>query len=444
MAIRRRCNGGTCKSSRRCLEHLWFDLMYRGSRFRMPVNEFAVPRMEPGKQRPVESLEEARDWERLFIGEIKAGRDPRRPRTQRKSSDAAPTDVAGFLDAYVERCVKPAALKSVRSICSRISVLKENLGDLPLDSLEEPDDINRFKTDSDYAEDVELATMHRSLETLRAAMNWGMAQTPPLFKKSPFHRFGVRLNKKAETMRDRRLLGEEEKLLLDTALQKMNVRRAPVRRPTAARPDHWGARALLPAGRDAADSEQAGELGHLPDRHSGRDGEGQREPPRSVQPEGATGRHPRNGDRLLEPEAYVFGTETGACQPNIQTAWETLRLLAHGIEPKPGREGAEWNREQLQRIDLRWHDLQARGRQPPAGRRRRHPDHSADARTREHSADAAVPERDRRGAQKGTGGELEKQRPTASTRLGSVRCSTAAKKHDRPARLSHICHTGRL
>ena len=34
-----------------------------------------------GKQRPIQSLEEARDWERLFIGEIKAGRDPRRPRT---------------------------------------------------------------------------------------------------------------------------------------------------------------------------------------------------------------------------------------------------------------------------------------------------------------------------------------------------------------------------
>ena len=54
-------------------------------------------------------------------------------------------------------------------------------------------------------------------------MNWGMAQTTPLFKKSPFHRFGVRLNKKAETMRDRRLLREEEKLLLDAALQRMNV-----------------------------------------------------------------------------------------------------------------------------------------------------------------------------------------------------------------------------
>jgi len=50
-----------------------------------------------------------------------------------------------------------------------------------------------------------------------------------------------------------------------------------------------------------------------------------------------------------------------AYQPNIQTAWETLRLLALGIEPKAGRQGAEWNREQLQRIDLRWHDLRHEG-----------------------------------------------------------------------------------
>jgi hypothetical protein len=32
-----------------------------------------------------------------------------------------------------------------------------------------------------------------------------LAQTPPLLTKSPFHRFGVRMNKKAETVRDRRV-----------------------------------------------------------------------------------------------------------------------------------------------------------------------------------------------------------------------------------------------
>jgi hypothetical protein len=42
-------------------------------------------------------------------------------------------------------------------------------------------------------------------------MHWGMAQTPPLFKRSPFHRFGVRMNKKAKTVCDRRLVREAEK-----------------------------------------------------------------------------------------------------------------------------------------------------------------------------------------------------------------------------------------
>jgi hypothetical protein len=72
--------------------------------------------------------------------------------------------------------------------------------------------------------------MHRVLETLRAAMNWGMAQTPPLFNRSPFHRFGVRLNKKAGTARDRRLTRDEEKRLLDAALEKTKADRFALQR----------------------------------------------------------------------------------------------------------------------------------------------------------------------------------------------------------------------
>jgi hypothetical protein len=108
----------------------------------MPINEFAVPRMEAGKQRPIESMEEARDWERLFIGEVKAGRDPRRPRVKGKATaDTAPARVSEFLDAYLERCVRPAALRSIRSVRSRVDVLKKHIGELPLDALEEPDEI---------------------------------------------------------------------------------------------------------------------------------------------------------------------------------------------------------------------------------------------------------------------------------------------------------------
>lgn len=134
-----------------------------------------------------------------------------------------PQNVEAFLDAYMERCVKPAGLSSLASLQSRVSVLKRYLGDLPLDAPEAPDEINAFKTESDYAEEVEIATVHRALELLRAAMNWGMAQTRPMFTKSPFHHSGVRMNKKLETTRDRRLTREEEKRLLDTALQTMNV-----------------------------------------------------------------------------------------------------------------------------------------------------------------------------------------------------------------------------
>src|SRR5262245_7514154 len=79
------------------------------------------------KARPIASMEEGRDWERLFIGELKAGRDPRRPRTPRRPTDVAPKDVAAFLDAYVERCAKPAGLKSEKSLCSRVAVLKKYL-----------------------------------------------------------------------------------------------------------------------------------------------------------------------------------------------------------------------------------------------------------------------------------------------------------------------------
>jgi integrase len=63
----------------------------------------------------------------------------------------------------------------------------------------------------------------------------------------------------------------------------------------------------------------------------------------------------------LGPDAYVFGTVNGEYQPELQTAWETLRLLGHDIEPRATRTGAAWNREQLRKIDLHWHDLRHEG-----------------------------------------------------------------------------------
>jgi len=63
----------------------------------------------------------------------------------------------------------------------------------------------------------------------------------------------------------------------------------------------------------------------------------------------------------LEPTAFVFGSEAGEDQAAIQSAWDTLRLIAYGFEPKPGRTDDGWNREQLRKIDLHWHDLRHEG-----------------------------------------------------------------------------------
>ena len=175
MAIRRKCEGRSCPNGRRCLEHLQLDLWYRGERYRVMVNDFAIPRMAEGRRRPVASMEEARDWERLFIGEIKAGRDPRAAPEPPAKAAADLQYVAGFLDAYFDRQVRPAGLRSIASVRSRIRVLKDYLGELPVKRLEQPEDINRFKLDSEYADEVEIATLHKVLATLRAAIHWGIS-----------------------------------------------------------------------------------------------------------------------------------------------------------------------------------------------------------------------------------------------------------------------------
>ena len=360
MTIRRRCTERNCKNGRRCLEHLRFDVMWRGKRYRMPANDFAIPRMEPSKQRPIQSMEEARDWERRFIGEIKAGHDPLRPPSRSTPVSTSLDNVSAFLDAYWERCVKPAGLRSVASVRGQITVLKEHLGQLPLSAIEEPDEINRFKTDSEYAEDVEIASVHRVLERLRAAINWGLAQTPPMFARSPFHRFGVRLNKKAETVRDRRVTREEEKRLLDTPLREMNT--APHQYVGEMLHDRIigalelccrrGEMLLIQNKRVNWDTCQIGIPGS-----TAKDKENRRIP---FNPKGRLAAILKRR-ATLGPDAFVFGSPTGAYQPTIQTAWETLKLLANGHESKSGKEGAEWNRQQLQRIDLRWHDLRHEG-----------------------------------------------------------------------------------
>lgn len=62
---------------------------------------------------------------------------------------------------------------------------------------------------------------------------------------------------------------------------------------------------------------------------------------------------------FLGPDAYVFGhAKTGEHVGSFRSAWETLLLLSHGIEPAPRSRGQRrQERDAIARINLRWHDL---------------------------------------------------------------------------------------
>jgi integrase len=320
----------------------------------MPVNDYAVPRMEPGRQRPIESMEEARDWERRFIGEIKAGRNPL-VAPARTTRAPAPGTAADLLDAYFARYLKPAGIRSLRTAAGRLKALKRHFGDLPIKALEDADVVNRFKTQSEYARKVKISTMHKALALLRAAIRWGQAQRPPLIDKSPFHRFGVRLNTKVETVRDRRLGRDEEKRLLDAALGmntwQHNYAGAMMHDRIIGALElccRLGEMLLVQNKRVDWDTHTIGIPGHTT-----KDKENRRIP---FDPTGRLSAVLRRRG-TLGPDAFVFGTDAGERIESFKTAWESLLLLAHGQKCTREKPKGRVDRGQLRRIDLHWHDL---------------------------------------------------------------------------------------
>lgn len=193
------------------------------------------------------------------------------------------------------------------------------------------------------------------LAILRAAIRWGQAQTPPLIDKSPFHRFGVRLNTKAETVRDRRISREEEKRLLDAAIV-MNT------------PEHRyvgplmhdriigalelccrrGEMVLIQNKRVDWDTHTIGIPGHTT-----KDKENRRIP---FDPNGRLAAVLRRRGKL-GPNAFVFGTENGEFVGSFKTAWESLLLIANGHDTKRAKSGARVDRAKFRQIDLHGHDL---------------------------------------------------------------------------------------
>jgi integrase len=188
--------------------------MHQGKRWRMPVDDFALER---GATEPITSKQTAeRVWEPKFLGEIMAGRDPRVPPHPTKQETETVLTVATFLDQYYTNYVEAEGLKSANTVSGHIKALKASLGELPVVALEKAPEIARFK--AAFRKGHEVATVNRALGVLRAAINWGRFQDPPLLATSPFHRFGVNIKVRDETKRDRRIHRDEEQSLLEACL----------------------------------------------------------------------------------------------------------------------------------------------------------------------------------------------------------------------------------
>jgi integrase len=327
--------------------------MHDGKRWRMRVDDFALAR---GATEPITSKQTAeRVWEPKFLGEIMGGRNPHvspKPPVPDRT-----VTVADFLDGYFTNFVEAEGLKSTHTIAGHIKALKSALGDLPVTALEKPADIAKFK--AEYRKGHEVATVNRALGVLRAAINWGRFQDPPLLSTTPFHRFGVSIRARDETKRDRRVHRDEEQALLAACL-KMNTA------------EH---KAVGPAMHDRIIGAletccRQGEMLRIQNRDvdwtqhqilirsvNAKDAENRRIP---FDPQGRLSPILKRRS-TLGPYAFVFGAPEGDFQDSFKTAWESLLLVAHGHPTKRVRPGARVGREKLKQIDLHWHDLRHEG-----------------------------------------------------------------------------------
>src|SRR4051812_34098982 len=131
MAVRKICKKSGCRASPRCEHPWWFDVMHKGRRWRMNVDDFAMVR---GATEKIEAKQTAeRVWEPKFVAEIVSGRDPRVP--PNTSKKAAGLTVAGFLDEYFTTYVEAEGLTDPVTIKGRLKAIKATLGDLPVSVL---------------------------------------------------------------------------------------------------------------------------------------------------------------------------------------------------------------------------------------------------------------------------------------------------------------------
>ena len=400
MAVRKPCRSKGCKTSPRCEHPWWLDVMHRGRRYRMPVDDFAFAR---GATTAVTSKQEAeKAWEPKFIAEIASGKDPRvAPGPQ--AATGKPATVAELFTLYRRRYVDVERLKSRHTALSQLRILTAELGQLPTKALERPEAIEDFKA---RCSGRAIATTNRYLARLRHICNWAIGRD--LLSVTPFHRRGLRIVTKNERRRDRRISEQEEQQLFDTCkrlndlprgnakltwdvVQKVRARaQTDVPQRELARAFKisqslcsdivsgaiWDPDSKLTTGDEMRDRLigaldtgcRCGEMLKIQNEHVDWQHRWIRILKENSKTEVARVIPFERGSRLEEvlrrraflgPEAYVFGhAKTGEYVGSFRSAWETLLLLSQGVEPAARSRGKRrLEREAFRKINLHWHDL---------------------------------------------------------------------------------------
>jgi integrase len=327
--------------------------MHNRTRWRMPVNDFALARGATDTITVKHTAETL--WEPRFLAEIVAGRDPTVPPDVPKA--AVGVTVSDFLDVYYANYVEAEGLRDPLTVKGRLKAVKAVLGDLSVTALEKPGEILRFK--AAYRKGREVATVNRALSTLRAAINWGRFQDPPYLSTTPFHRFGVTIKTKEETKRDRRIGTQEEQALLKGCVEMSGAEHKYVGssmhdRIIGALETCCRQGEMLRIQNRHVDWERHQIA--IPGRHA-KDAENRRIP---FDPYGRLAPILKRR-ATLGLSAFVFGSSAGEFVSSFKTAWESLLLLANGHNTKRAKPGARVDRAKLRQIDLHWHDIRHEG-----------------------------------------------------------------------------------
>ena len=281
-----------------------------------------------------------------------------------------------------------------------------------------------------------MATVNRALGMLRAAINWGRFQDPPLLAVTPFHRFGV--NIKVERRNETRSAPASGR---GTA-------------PAGGLPDDEHGRAQV--GPDPAMHDRMigaletccrqGEMLRIQNRHvdwsqhqivipasNTKDAENRRIP---FDPKGRLAPILKRR-ATLGLNAFVFGSPEGEFQDSFKTAWESLLLVANGHDTKRAKPGVARRPRETRAGRPAVARSAARGCLPSPGGRRRHPHDPVDARPLRHQDDAAVPQHHGRRGTEGADRRLGTS-PAAEGGRPVDRQETALSRYE----LSVICQSG--